>query len=41
MDEFGGYLIGRGVITAAQLEEATQAQVIFGGRLGTNLIELV
>jgi hypothetical protein len=30
----------RGALTRAQLDETTQSQVVFGGRLGTNLIEL-
>lgn len=38
--KLGQLLVKSGVITAQQLEEAIQAQVIFGGRLGTNLIEL-
>jgi hypothetical protein len=30
----------RGIVTEAQLEEAIQHQVLYGGRLGTNLYEL-
>jgi hypothetical protein len=36
---FGRYLVERGVIDRAQLEEATQVMVVFGGRLGTILVE--
>jgi len=40
MARFGTYLLECGALTRAQLEEATQCQVVFGGRLGTNLVEL-
>jgi hypothetical protein len=40
MPSLGQMLVNAKVITAGQLEEAVQNQVIFGGRLGTNLIEL-
>jgi hypothetical protein len=36
---FGRYLLDRGVLSRAQLEEATQVMVVFGGRLGTILVE--
>ena len=36
----GAYLVGQGVISREQLEQALQAQVVCGGRLGTNMIEL-
>lgn len=36
----GQTLLKAGVINAKQLEEAIQAQVIYGGRLGTSLMEL-
>lgn len=36
----GEMLIKSGMITHAQLDEALKGQVIFGGRLGTNLIEM-
>lgn len=36
----GEVLIGTGVIDAGQLAAALRQQVIYGGRLGTNLIEL-
>ncbi|HWI41901.1 MAG TPA: hypothetical protein VNX25_10480 [Verrucomicrobiae bacterium] len=36
----GEMLLKAGLITAAQLDEALKNQVIFGGRLGTNLIEI-
>ncbi len=38
--ELGQMLLEAGLISPAQLDEAVQNQVIFGGRLGTNLIEL-
>jgi len=38
--KLGEMLIHEGKITPAQLEEALKLQVIFGGRLGTNLIEM-
>jgi len=37
---FGEYLVEKKVITKAQLEEAIDAQVIYGGRIGTNLVEM-
>lgn len=37
---FGKYLLSCGMLTRPQLLEATQTQVVFGGRLGTNLVEL-
>ena len=36
----GDLLVNEKVITRGQLEEAINSQVIFGGRLGTNLVEL-
>ncbi len=39
MATFGRYLLDRGVLNRAQLEEATQVMVVFGGRLGTILVE--
>ena len=36
----GQLLLKEGDITRPQLEEAIQAQVIYGGKLGTNLVEL-
>jgi hypothetical protein len=33
-------LVAAGVLTTAQLEEALRAQVMWGGRLGTNLVHL-
>src|SRR5262245_58327925 len=36
---FGRHLLERGVLSRAQLEEATQVMVVFGGRLGTILVE--
>ncbi len=40
MAQLGQMLVDAGVVTSEQLEEAIQAQVIFGGRLGSNLVEL-
>ena len=39
MATFGRYLLERGVIGRGQLEDATQVMVVFGGRLGTILVE--
>ncbi len=36
----GEFLINKNLLSKAQLEEALQAQVIFGGKLGTVLIEM-
>jgi hypothetical protein len=38
--KLGDLLIGNGLITPDQLDQALQAQLVFGGRLGTNLVEL-
>ena len=38
--KLGELLIKEGVINHKQLEEALKCQVIFGGRLGTNLVEM-
>jgi hypothetical protein len=38
--KLGDLLLQQGVITPAELEEALKYQAIFGGKLGTNLIEL-
>ncbi|MBN2493604.1 MAG: hypothetical protein JXR96_03345 [Deltaproteobacteria bacterium] len=38
--KLGELLVKNGVITRHQLQEALHAQTIFGGRLGTNLVEL-
>lgn len=38
--ELGQMLVQDGLITEAQLKEAVYNQVIFGGKLGTNLLEL-
>jgi len=40
MPELGQMLVKDGVLSPTQLDEAVKNQVIFGGRLGTNLIEL-
>jgi len=39
-ERLGDILIRKGLITPDQLDQAVQCQVIFGGRLGTNLLEL-
>lgn len=39
MASFGRYLLERGVLQREQLEEATQVLVVFGGRLGSILVE--
>jgi hypothetical protein len=39
LSTFGKYLLERGVLGRAQLEDATQVMVVFGGRLGTILVE--
>ncbi len=39
-DKLGELLIKKNMLTQAQLEEALQAQVIFGGKLGTVIIEM-
>jgi hypothetical protein len=36
---FGRYLLERGLLGRAQLEEATEVMIVFGGRLGTILAE--
>lgn len=38
--KLGEILVEAGVLTSAQLEDALKNQVVFGGRLGTNLIEM-
>jgi len=38
--ELGQMLVDEGVLSKQQLQEAVYNQVIFGGRLGTNLLEL-
>ncbi|HEV7556549.1 MAG TPA: hypothetical protein VGO00_13880, partial [Kofleriaceae bacterium] len=40
MARLGELLVGTGLLTADQIDQALRAQVIWGGRLGTNLIEL-
>lgn len=40
MESFGKYLGRKGIVSPEQLEEATEALVLVGGRLGTNLVEL-
>ena len=36
----GEYLVEKGIITAAELELAMHRKIIYGGRIGTNLIKL-
>jgi hypothetical protein len=38
--KIGELLVQNGLITDEQLDEALKAQLVFGGRLGTNLVEL-
>ena len=38
--KLGELLVQNGLITKTQLREALEAQLVFGGRLGTNLVEL-
>lgn len=38
--KLGELLLKHGIVTKKQLEEAVESQVIFGGRIGTNLVEL-
>ncbi len=40
MFELATFLVERAILTRAQVDEAREAQVVFGGRLGTNLVEL-
>ncbi len=39
-EKIGEVLIQEGLITQAELEEALKSQVIYGGKLGTNLVEM-
>lgn len=38
--KIGQLLVDSGLITPTQLEQGLEAQLVFGGRLGTNLVEL-
>src|SRR5689334_4397410 len=40
MARLGELLVAAGLLTAEQVEQALRAQVVWGGRLGTNLVEL-
>ncbi len=40
MKKLGEILVEHGIVTKKQLEEAVESQVIFGGKIGTNLVEL-
>jgi hypothetical protein len=40
MPRLGEHLVAAGLLTPGQVEQALRAQVLWGGRLGTNLIEL-
>lgn len=37
---FGQWLVGEGILTPDQLQEGLRSQAVYGGRLGTNLIEI-
>jgi len=39
-ERLGDLLVKKGLISSSQLDKAVQCQVLFGGRLGTNLLEL-
>lgn len=39
MASFGAFLVGHDYVTASELEEVTQAVVLYGGRLGTAVVE--
>ena len=39
-EKLGALLVRKGLINPGQLDEALKAQMIYGGRLGTNLVEL-
>jgi len=40
MSKFGEILVNEGLVTQEQLREGLERQVMFGGKIGTNLIEL-
>jgi hypothetical protein len=40
MAYFGTYLVKCGALKPSELEDALQARVVYGGRLGTNILEL-
>src|SRR5215468_8858305 len=40
MPRLGELLVAAGLLTPEQVEQALRAQVLWGGRLGTNLVEL-
>ncbi|HMG52497.1 MAG TPA: hypothetical protein VK601_03420, partial [Kofleriaceae bacterium] len=40
MPRLGELLVATGLLTTEQVEQALRAQVLWGGRLGTNLVEL-
>ncbi|MEO7730494.1 MAG: hypothetical protein ABIY55_05940, partial [Kofleriaceae bacterium] len=40
MPRLGELLVAAGLLTVEQVEQAVRAQVMWGGRLGTNLVEL-
>ncbi|RJS20787.1 hypothetical protein DRW03_19110 [Corallococcus sp. H22C18031201] len=39
-EKLGAILVRKGLITQAQLDEALNSQLIYGGRLGTHLVEM-
>ncbi|MET0402960.1 MAG: hypothetical protein ABW123_11185, partial [Cystobacter sp.] len=40
VEQLGAHLVRKGLVTQAQLDEALKSQLIYGGSLGTNLVEL-
>src|SRR5215471_13152487 len=40
MPRLGELLVAAGLLTPEQVDQALRAQVLWGGRLGTNLVEL-
>ncbi|WP_157774701.1 hypothetical protein [Melittangium boletus] len=40
VDQLGAHLVRKGLLTQAQLDEALKSRLIYGGSLGTNLVEL-
>src|SRR5213075_2205969 len=40
MPRLGELLVAAGLLTVEQVERALRAQVLWGGRLGTNIVEL-
>jgi hypothetical protein len=40
MSQFGDYLVQQSAVSEARLEEGLRSQSVYGGRIGTNLLEL-